>query len=174
MLATPHLLVGAAIGKAVRRPWLALPAAVASHFLLDCVPHLDTHGLFGIKGGPVTRAETAGAAVDTVVGAALVIWLTRRQSRRALLLWCAFAGAAVDLFYNVPPWGRWFSAWPGTAWLGALHDRSSHAVGPDQWPLGFGTQAAVVALALLVLRGRRGHLPDEPAGAISPDPSGAF
>lgn len=40
MLTTPHLLVGAAIGAQFNNPYIVVPAAVASHFVLDSVPHL--------------------------------------------------------------------------------------------------------------------------------------
>lgn len=39
MLTTPHAVVGAAIGALVVNPLLVIPAAIASHFLLDSVPH---------------------------------------------------------------------------------------------------------------------------------------
>ena len=39
MLATNHVLSGALIGALVRRPMLAFGAGVASHFVLDSVPH---------------------------------------------------------------------------------------------------------------------------------------
>lgn len=31
MMATPHMLTGAALGRARHRPWLVYPAALASH-----------------------------------------------------------------------------------------------------------------------------------------------
>ena len=34
MMAIPHLLVGAAVGRATRRAWLARPVAFAPHFVL--------------------------------------------------------------------------------------------------------------------------------------------
>jgi hypothetical protein len=40
MLTTPHLLVGGAIGTAIANPYLAVPIAASSHFLLDGIPHL--------------------------------------------------------------------------------------------------------------------------------------
>ncbi len=153
MLTLPHVVVGAAIGKRVSLPWLALPVAFVSHFFVDVLPHLDTHGLFGNPGGHVTRAEAVGATVDTLTAAALVIWLVRGEARWKLLLWCAFAGAAMDFLNNVPPWGTWFSDWPGTAWLSRFHYAFHHRLGPADWPLGFGTQAAVIAIAVLALRG---------------------
>src|SRR5262245_50011848 len=36
-----HVLTGAAIGLAVQNPWLAAPLALASHFVLDAIPHFD-------------------------------------------------------------------------------------------------------------------------------------
>ena len=39
MLITNHVLCGAAIGAAVARPAAALPVGVASHFVLDAMPH---------------------------------------------------------------------------------------------------------------------------------------
>ena len=39
MLATNHVLSGALIGALARRPMLAFGAGVASHFVLDSVPH---------------------------------------------------------------------------------------------------------------------------------------
>ena len=51
MTATPHILAGAAIGKVLRRPWLAWPVAFVSHFLLDFTPHLDSHAVYGVEQG---------------------------------------------------------------------------------------------------------------------------
>ncbi len=44
MTATNHALTGAVIGLTVANPWLAIPAALLSHFVLDTIPH------FGFKG----------------------------------------------------------------------------------------------------------------------------
>lgn len=65
---TPHLVVGAAIGARLRRPGLALPAAFASHFVLDTVPHFD----IGWINGP-----NLSAAIDAALGAVLcgvLVW----------------------------------------------------------------------------------------------------
>ncbi len=73
MTATPHILVGAAIGKVLRRPWLAWPATFVSHFLLDFTPHLDSHGLFGVKHSGPTTPEAALGILDFAFGAWLII-----------------------------------------------------------------------------------------------------
>jgi hypothetical protein len=36
-----HVLTGAAIGMGLQNPWLVAPAALASHFILDSIPHFD-------------------------------------------------------------------------------------------------------------------------------------
>jgi hypothetical protein len=39
MLTTPHAAAGIAIGAILSNPLIAIPVAVASHFVLDAVPH---------------------------------------------------------------------------------------------------------------------------------------
>lgn len=43
MIGLNHALTGAAIGLALQRPLLVVPAAFASHFLLDMLPHFGGH-----------------------------------------------------------------------------------------------------------------------------------
>jgi hypothetical protein len=149
------MMAGAAIGKVVRRPWLAIGLAFASHFVLDIIPHLDSHSMFGTPSGGPTPAEVASATVDTFIGIALVLLLARRQRARSRILWAAFAAIVIDLVDDVPPWGPWFQAWPGTAWLSRFHHGIQHNVPLAQWPLGFGTQLLVLALAVWILLPRQ-------------------
>jgi len=43
MLETPHVLAGAVIAAKVQNPFLAIPLAFASHFILEKVPHWNPH-----------------------------------------------------------------------------------------------------------------------------------
>ncbi len=43
MLETPHVAVGAAIAARIPNPLISLPLALASHFLLEGVPHWNPH-----------------------------------------------------------------------------------------------------------------------------------
>ena len=45
MTATNHVLTGALIAASVHSPWVALPAAFASHFVLDIMPHFGRAGI---------------------------------------------------------------------------------------------------------------------------------
>ncbi len=157
MMATPHMLAGAALGRLTRRPWLAYPAAFASHFLLDYTPHLDSHALYGVAGGGPTAPEAAIGITDFVVGAALIAWLAWRRADRRVILGGALFGIIIDLVENIPPLGAWFRTWAGTAWLSAWHHALQHNVTPEQWALGVGTQVLVVAIALWALRRRGGR-----------------
>jgi len=43
VLETPHVVVGAAIATKIANPFISLPLAFASHFLLEKVPHWNPH-----------------------------------------------------------------------------------------------------------------------------------
>ena len=88
MLVTNHVLSGAAIGAAVRRPAPAFALAVASHFALDAAPHW---GKFG-RGRKYLRV----AVSDGLVGLAVMGTMTALapRGRRAAVL-AGMAGAAL-------------------------------------------------------------------------------
>ena len=155
MTATPHILAGAAIGKVLRRPWLAWPAAFVSHFLLDFTPHLDSHAVYGVEQGGPTTPEAGLGTLNFVFGALLIVWLVRRQPDRRVVLGGALFGILIDLIEKVPPLGTWFRTWSGTAWLSVFHHSFQHNVTPAQWPLGIATQLVVVAIALGVCLSRK-------------------
>ena len=172
MMATPHMVAGAAVGRVLRRPWLAWPAALASHFLLDIIPHLDTHSLFGVKGGRPTPPEAASAITDFLVGAMLVGWLTLGRPNRRVVLGAALCGMLMDLVEYVPPFGSWLRACSGgDGLIGFLHG-IQHNVGPAQWPLGFGTQVAVICVATAMLLAWRG-VQWRPAATARPEQTSA-
>jgi hypothetical protein len=39
MLVLPHVATGAALGALIGDPFIVIPAAIASHFILDSIPH---------------------------------------------------------------------------------------------------------------------------------------
>lgn len=43
MTATNHMLAGAVVAVGIQRPLLIAPLAIASHFLLDILPHFGVH-----------------------------------------------------------------------------------------------------------------------------------
>jgi len=81
MLVTNHVLSGAVLGAAVRKPWLAFPLGFASHLVLDAVPHW---GRFEDPGRFMRVAVADGLTGLAAMGAAAVAarpgWFDSRRA----------------------------------------------------------------------------------------------
>jgi len=72
VLETPHAIVGAAIAAKVVHPALAIPLSLASHFVLEKVPHWNPHlNTETEKYGRPTKQTTIIVIIDA--GVALVL-----------------------------------------------------------------------------------------------------
>lgn len=70
MTATNHALTGTAIALAVKKPELAIPLALASHFALDAIPH------FGVPPEQfIFKRYLRIVAADLIIAAALTLVL---------------------------------------------------------------------------------------------------
>lgn len=84
MTAVNHIATGALIGTAIGNPWLALPVAFVSHFMLDAIPH------FGAE-APNVNARNRDALfrkvffVDATLAVVLMVWLVASGAWLALL-----------------------------------------------------------------------------------------
>jgi hypothetical protein len=146
MLAGPHLAVGALTGRVVRRAWIALPLAFASHYALDALPH----SYLSLREPGHLALKLAIAIVDGLIGVALVLWMARGQPHWRIILGGAVAAMVVDLFNPVNPLGRWLARTPGAAWLVSLHMEGSwHVPFGGDWLVGFGLSVAVLVLVAL-------------------------
>jgi hypothetical protein len=96
MRALNHAVTGALIGLSVGQPLVAVPAALASHFVLDVIPHYDNKNTPSKK--LVSRAFKLGLVVDAFLCGVLVAVLYGRQPYHwALAAVCAFVAASPDL-----------------------------------------------------------------------------
>jgi hypothetical protein len=94
MMATSHALVGAAIASSVDNPFLAIPLILASHFVLDVVPHWD----FGTDWKKRSVAQTGMLAIgETIFAFAMTLLLFSSRLSLVTILW-SFA------FANLPDW----------------------------------------------------------------------
>lgn len=76
MLSPAHFAVGAAIGATVRPRWLAPPLALASHYLLDAIPHFERLGaLANAFGIAKWKFALAWQGPWIVAGVALLVWM---------------------------------------------------------------------------------------------------
>jgi hypothetical protein len=112
MLVTNHVLSGALIGAAVRRPLPAFLLGVVSHFMLDAIPHWgnwrDSRQFILVA----TADGLGGLAAMAVLAAA------SPPSRRAAVT-AGMAGAALPDLDK--PSLRWFGFSPWPAAVGRFH-----------------------------------------------------
>ncbi|HSX58532.1 MAG TPA: hypothetical protein VLE47_04685 [Candidatus Saccharimonadales bacterium] len=96
MLTTPHLLVGAAIGATFHNPLLVAPAAAASHFALDSVPHLM--GIIEVE--DLDKKDLAFVVGDVLLGVSLVFLLSRNNPNSDLMWLGAFCAVLPDFHHT--------------------------------------------------------------------------
>lgn len=102
MLETPHVAVAAAIASKIPNPWIALPAAITSHFLLDRIPHWNPHSYTEVsKNGKISGQTTAVALFDVTSALALGTYISSRAlpslPHAATIFIACFLGALPDL-----------------------------------------------------------------------------
>lgn len=94
MTPATHAAVGAAISGAVPRLWLAIPAAFASHFLLDAIFHFEA--FYPLSRAIGTSHDEAFVIALLAAAAAMVpaVWCVARRDRE-LAIFCVYLLALV-------------------------------------------------------------------------------
>jgi len=98
MLELPHTLVGAAIATAIPNPAIALPLALASHFLTDYIPHWNPHlnTEFNTQGHISLRSKVI---VMLDAGLALMIgtYIASKSGHFVIVMLACFLAVAPDV-----------------------------------------------------------------------------
>jgi hypothetical protein len=97
MTATNHVVAGALIATYLHNPWLAIPVAVASHFALDSLPHIEY--LKDKTDNQSLRFFIRLAADCGLAASILVTILLLQPAGVALILVCGIAAASPDLMW---------------------------------------------------------------------------
>ncbi|KKQ92452.1 MAG: hypothetical protein UT58_C0017G0002 [Microgenomates group bacterium GW2011_GWC1_39_7b] len=102
MLETPHVAVGIAIATKFPNPWIAIPLAFASHFLLDKVPHWNPHLYTETqKNGRPSKNSTTIAIVDIATALAIGSIFAYKSlpdiQMAVLILACSLASVLSDV-----------------------------------------------------------------------------
>jgi hypothetical protein len=141
VLLTNHVLSGALIGALTRRPLPAFAAGVASHFVLDAVPHW---GKLGWR--QFLRVAVADGLISLAVAGALTA--ASPSARRHAVL-AGMAGAAIPDLDK--PAKLWFGRSPFPAAVDRFHmgiqDEATHRFYVELLAM-----AALVPAALIALR----------------------
>ena len=106
MLETPHVAVGAAIAVAIPNPFIAIPIAFASHFILDKVPHWNPHIITETKQfGRPTNKSTAIIAADWAIALVLgsaIAWRAMPNTGHAITIMLASFASILPDFVEFP------------------------------------------------------------------------
>lgn len=149
MTALNHLAVGAIIGTAIGDPWLAVPVAFLSHFLLDALPH------FGYSLPPERLKERdkkplfwGVLAADVLLSITLVAWLRLYAGNLAFVTALVAYTPDIAWLYRYAK-ERKTGKWESGSWLSRFHSRIQWCERP--WGL---TVEVVMAIACILILGK--------------------
>lgn len=102
MLETPHVALGIAIATKIPNPWISIPLAFTSHFLLERVPHWNPHlNTETKKFGKPTKNSTIIVIIDVAVSLALGFFVASKSlpnvNQSINILLCSFASVLPDV-----------------------------------------------------------------------------
>lgn len=89
------MLTGAVISMAVTQSYLAIPLAIASHFVLDALPHFGEVGVG--KEGYFSRLKRTVIIVDVLIASVVLGWLLIHSHWLAAV--CAIAAVSPDFVW---------------------------------------------------------------------------
>lgn len=102
MLLIPHTFVGIAIASLISNPFIAVPAAFLSHFVLDKTPHWDFYSdtqkeerLKGWRPLAVMADLVIGVAVGLVV-TLYFLWVVKDSTLALTIFLCGIASVLPD------------------------------------------------------------------------------
>ncbi len=144
MLLTNHVLSGALIGALVRRPPLAFAAGLASHFVLDTMPHW---GQWGSKRKFLRVAVPDGLISLATMGA----FAAMSPPGRRLAVVAGMAGAALPDLDK--PANLWFGRSPFPGSVDRFHSRIQHEA-PRRAHVELLAAAGFACVALIAVRKR--------------------
>ncbi|OGM13733.1 hypothetical protein A3A76_02420 [Candidatus Woesebacteria bacterium RIFCSPLOWO2_01_FULL_39_23] len=102
MLETPHVIVGAVIASKVGNPYLAIPLAFISHFVLEKVPHWNPHlNVETVKFGKVTSQSFRLVLLDSFIalisGLTIASWSLPNATQALTIIGASFFAVLPDL-----------------------------------------------------------------------------
>ncbi len=145
MLITPHILLGAAIAKTFPNPLIFVPLALASHFVLDAVPHWQ-ETLYPYK---PTRATWFRLPLDLFLAISILLLLGSARNVSPNIWTGAFIGVLPDLdsIFYLEKFSKLRKNSIVDKWL-FFHEGIQRETNK---PIGFLSQIAIVILSLFII-----------------------
>lgn len=102
MLETPHVAIGAVIATKIPNPFIAIPLAFMSHFILDKVPHWNPHIITETKkfGKPTQKSTNiiiADCVTALIFGSAVAYSTLPNINMAISVMLCSFFSILPDL-----------------------------------------------------------------------------
>lgn len=102
MLESPHVALGVAIAIKVQNPLIAIPTSLASHFILDVLPHWNPHINREIKKyGKPTKQSVTIIVADSLLAFMIGLFAAYSKSNDAgialTILACSLASVIPDI-----------------------------------------------------------------------------
>jgi hypothetical protein len=158
MLTTPHVLAGTAIGVAVGNPVAGFALGVASHYLLDAVPHSDPgtwHYLEDFKTFKMNYIDYIVGFGDLFLIAGILLLINRVNP---IFYPAAIAGGIGGMFPDIVVYlgvaFRGIQSWPIAEKYNGFISRFHYTARPDQLMLGIFTQFAVALISIWFILSR--------------------
>jgi len=102
MLETPHVALGAAIATKIPNPYISIPLAFASHFVLDKTPHWNPHlNTETKKYGKPTRQSTIIVVIDIILALSVGIYIAASVLPNSFHFWTVIAGSFASVLPDV-------------------------------------------------------------------------
>lgn len=95
MLWLVHILIGMIIGVQLKSPWLIIPIAIISHFVLDAIPHWD--GDFDKKKfkktgkASISEIDMVVKYLDIIASVSVIIYFYMQSDRGLMVLGAVMA-----------------------------------------------------------------------------------
>ena len=153
MFLTPHVAVGVAIGSLIPNPVIAVPLALASHFVLDAVPHWDDIGLGRLnqRQGRIPGPPFRRILLDFLLALSFVLffvyWSMPDWGVAVNISACAIAAILPDAYYIPVAFFGW--RWGFVMWVVRLQSRVQQAAKAPRL-FGLLTQAFSVTASYLL------------------------
>lgn len=152
MLSLAHAATGAFIAANVPNPWLMIPLALASHFILDHVYHFDV-GTGMHEGGKKKNKIVVLALIDLILAVVFIalVW----QQRCDHVNWYLWLGALIGITPDIleAPHNFLGANWKILRPLNRLHEKVHRSTASPFW--GLLPQAILLCcIALLVILSR--------------------
>lgn len=152
MLALNHTLVGAAIGSQTDNIPVVIGLGVASHFMLDFLPHVDPGTeISGKEMRLATKYFLAGLDVLASLIIIVLALMLRPQLNKTAVITGAVTALAMDIIFNVPFWNSWFRKTRPFSKIHNFHESIQKPLQKYQFSVGIPLQILIIVVSIWLL-----------------------